>query len=322
MCDLSLVIVSWNARDYLIQALESIAATTARHGVEVIVVDNDSADGSPEAVEAGFPQVRLIRSGANLGFARGNNLGIPRCRGRLVGLVNSDVTVLPECLDRLIEFMDAHPRVGMAGPQVLNTDGSLQNSHWDFPSVGGMLARIMALDTLARRLRIVDTPARKTREGGDADTIRHVDVLSGCFMVLRREALEQVGLLDENFYIYGEDMDLCRRFHAAGWEVVYHPGARAIHAGGASSANAPLRFFLELQKANLQYWTKHHGRVGGLFFKAATLLQHLLRLAWGVAVYPFAARQRAASRLKIKRSAKCIEWLLRRNPMESMMGGR
>jgi GT2 family glycosyltransferase len=291
-------------------------------------------------VEASFPQVRLLRSGANLGFARANNLGIRQSRGRLVGLVNSDVTVLPECLDRLVEFMDAHPRVGMAGPEVLNPDGSLQNSHWDFPSVGGMLARVAALDTVARKINFksqisnfkfqisnhntnTNTNAKANSNPNANSSVLPVDVLSGCFMVLQREALERVGLLDEDFYIYGEDMDLCRRFHAAGWEVVYYTGARAIHAGGASSANAPVRFFIELQKANLQYWTKHHGRVGGLFFKGATLIQHLLRLAGSGIIYSFVPHLRPVTRQKIQRSAKCIEWLLRRAPaMDSGTAGQ
>jgi GT2 family glycosyltransferase len=306
MCDLSIIIVSWNARAYLVQALASIADTAPPGlALEVIVVDNDSRDGSPEAVERDWPAVRLIRSGANLGFAKANNLGIRQCRGRLVALVNSDVTVLPDCLARLAAFLDAHPRAGMAGPEVLNPDGTRQASHWDFPSWRGALGRMLALDTLARRLAPPAPPP-----GGAAAPASGVDVLSGCFIVMRREALEQVGLLDEDFYIYGEDMDLCRRFHAAGWGVVLLPAARAIHAGGASSANAPVRFFLELQKANLHYWTKHHGRPGRVFFLGTTFIHHLLRLVPSVIIYLVRPSLRLTIQNKIKRSAACMKWIL------------
>ena len=337
MCELSVVIVSWNAREYLLGAVDSILTTARRHGVEIIVVDNASGDGSPEAVAARFPDVTLIRNPTNLGFARANNIGIRAGHGRLVALVNSDVTVLPECLDTLIDFMDAHPRAGMAGPLVLNTDGTVQHSHWDFPSRGGALARTLALDTLVKRgarsaergegalarmlgldtlrLKLAKEPAAPAASTGTVTTSAAndgaaVEVLSGCFMVLRRTALEEVGLLDEDFYIYGEDMDLCRRFHAAGWEVHHVAAARAIHAGGASSANAPVRFFLELQKANLHYWTKHHGRGGRRFFLANTFIHHLLRLVPRVMMYVLYPPRRILTSQKIKRSAACMKWIL------------
>lgn len=310
MCELSIVIVSWNARDYLLGAVESILATTRRHTLELIVVDNASSDGSPEAVAARHPGVTLIRNPSNLGFARANNIGIRASRGRLVALINSDVTVLPECIDSLVEFMDAHPRVGMAGPLVLNTDGSVQHSHWDFPSRGGALARTLALDTLRLKMAPAAASPVAALPSAAADEGVAVEVLSGCFMVLRREALDRVGLLDEDFYIYGEDMDLCRRFHAAGWQVRHLAAARAIHAGGASSANAPVRFFIELQKANLHYWTKHHGRAGRRFFLATTFIHHLLRLIPGVIIYLAYPPRRLPTSQKIKRSAACMKWIL------------
>lgn len=307
MPDVSLIIVSWNARRHLVNCLRSVQYGLKRFSGEVIVVDNQSSDGSPEAAQEAYPSALLIRNERNLGFAKANNIGIERAGGRYLALVNSDVIILPECLDRLIEFMDAHPQVGLAGPQVLNTDSTLQASHWDFPTVGNSLRRTLAVDTLWRKL----TRAERQKELLDAEpTARPVDVLSGCFLLIRREAFAQVGGLDEGYFMYGEDMDLCRRYHQAGWGVEYYTGARAIHAGGASSANAPVRFFLEMQKANLRYWTKHHGLAGRAFYLANTLVHHLLRLPPNAALYLVRPSRRVSTGHKLLRSTACLDWAL------------
>lgn len=308
MIDVSLIIVSWNAKEHLTNCLRSIEYGLKRYQGEVIVVDNQSSDGSPAAAREVYPQVRLIENEENLGFAKANNIGIREAAGRYVGLVNSDVIVLPDCLDRLIQFLDQHPRCGIVGPEVLNTDGSLQPSHWSFPSVSNSLRRTLALDTAGLKIARAAHPQPEA-EPTEPLTIG-VDVLSGCFQLIRREALERVGLLDDGFFMYGEDMDLCRRFHAAGWEVIYTTGARAIHAGGASSANAPLRFFLEMQKANLRYWTKHHGLPGRCFFLANAFFHHLFRLLPSMAMYLVRPSLRMMIRPKIQRSTACLEWLL------------
>lgn len=307
MCDVSLIIVSWNARRYLLDCLGSIPAGLSRYGGETLVVDNLSTDGGPREVEACYPQVKLIRNQENLGFAKANNIGIRASRGRYVCLVNSDVTLLPGCLDRLIEFMDAHPHIGIVGPKILNPDRTLQASCWDFPSVPGALRRTLALDSAQARVRRhLPLPATN----GPEATAQQVEVLSGCCLLIRRRALDQVGLLDEGFFMYDEDVDLCRRFHEARWRVVYYTGAQAIHAGGASSANAPVRFFLELQKADLRYWAKHHGPLGKGFYRLNTLLHHLLRLIPQSFLYLVRPSRRMALKPKLERSSACIGWLL------------
>ena len=142
----SVIIVNWNARDYLLQCLETLSSEPCRYPMEIIVVDNESADGSPEAVQKKFPNVRLIRAGANLGFAKANNLGVAQSRGRYLAFVNSDVKVLKNCLTTLVDYLEQHPEAGMAGPRVTGGDGKLQRSCRGFPTVWNMFCRALALD--------------------------------------------------------------------------------------------------------------------------------------------------------------------------------
>jgi hypothetical protein len=136
----------------------------------------------------------------------------------------------------------------------------------------------------------------------DHNSVQQVDVINGCFWVVRRQALSEVGLLDDNFFMYGEDMDWCKRFNAAGWKVVYFPLTEALHYGGASSSNAPVRFYVEMQKANLKYWDKHHGGLTKITYMAIISLHQLLRAIIFTAVYIFVPSKRNASFFKIKRS--------------------
>src|SRR5208337_5435775 len=178
------------------------------------------SDGSPEAVEAQFPHVQLIRSGGNLGFAKANSLGVSHSRGRYLAFVNSDVKVLKNCLTLLVDYSDKTPGAGMVGPRIIGGDGKLQRSCRGFPSVWNMFCRALALDCLF--------PKNKAFTGyklyhWPQDSPRPVDILTGCFWLVRREALTRVGLLDEGFFMYGEDKDWCKRFWAQGWQVVFVP---------------------------------------------------------------------------------------------------
>lgn len=265
-CDLSVVIVSWNARRHLCDCLRSIEETRGDLALETIVVDNASSDGSPEAVKEAFPGVRLIEAGSNLGFARGNNLGIRHSRGRYLFLINSDVVLHAGCLQALLAFMDTHPDVGLAGPRLLNADGSMQVSCRFQPTLANHLGRALFLNTA-----LADPAYRK-------DIVSDVQVITGAFWVARREAVETVGGLDEAFFFYGEDLDWCLRFQRAGWRLCFFPGAFAVHFGGASSANDAARFSAELQRARLRLWEKYHGRLSSLLYLAIEMLYHVLRL--------------------------------------------
>ena len=302
----SVIIVSWNARDYLKQCLESLTPAVCRYPMEIIVVDNASSDGSPELVENSFPHVRLVRNSTNLGFARGNNVGIRNSSGRYLCLVNSDVKMLPDCINRLVEYGEQHPEVGMAGPRIIGGDGKLQRSCRGFPTLWNMLCRALALDTIFPRIKLF---TGYSLSYWPQDRTRPVDILSGCFWLIRRETLSRVGLLDEAFFMYGEDMDWCKRFWLGGSSLVFVSQAEAIHFGRASSSNSPVRFYIEMQRADLQYWKKHHSRIATAGYFLVSCLHLLLRMLGYSLALLFRKSARQNYRYKVKRSFACLKWL-------------
>ncbi len=302
----SVIIVNWNAREFLLSCLASLYAGACCHSMEIVVVDNASTDGSVAAVNKKFPQVRLIQNSANLGFARANNLGTAASTGRYLCYVNSDVKVLTDCISRLVDYGEQAPRVGMAGPRIVGGDGRLQRSCRGFPSLWNMLCRALALDTLFSGSRLF---TGYSLVHWSQEELRAVDILSGCFWLVRRDALNQVGPLDEAFFMYGEDLDWCKRFWNRGWKVVYVPTAEAIHYGGASSANAPLRFFIERQRADLQYWRKHHARPAVAAFFLISLLHLALRALGYTLALGLNRHERPTYRQKVARSVACLKWM-------------
>jgi GT2 family glycosyltransferase len=272
--DLSIVIVGWNAKQYLEMCLESLATASPRRSIEIFVVDNASTDGSSEMIEARFPYVKLIRSNENLGFSKGNNLAIRKCRGRYIALINPDVVILPGCLDGLANFLDEHPTVGNVGPRVLNPDLTLQVSCRRFPTLWNNFCSAVGLSSAFKNSKVFSGERMCFSRH---DRTVQVDILVGCFSMIRREAFKAVGLLDEELFMYGDDLDWCRRCWNSGWEVVFYPGARAIHYGGKTTASYPVRFAVAQQRSILYYWSKHHGFSGVLAIRSIVLLHHALR---------------------------------------------
>ncbi|MGB7769555.1 MAG: glycosyltransferase family 2 protein [Verrucomicrobiia bacterium] len=308
----SIIIVSWNARDYLKQCLESLTPAVCRYPMEIIVVDNASSDGSPELVKSNFPRVELIRNPANLGFAKGNNLGIENSKGRYLCLINSDVKVLPDCINRLVDYCEQHPEVGMVGPRIVGGDGKLQRSCRGFPSLWNMFCRAFALDTIFPRCKLF---TGYSLSYWPQDSTRTVDILSGCFWLIRRETLSRVGLLDEAFFMYGEDMDWSKRFWLAGSSLAFVPSAEAVHYGGASSSNFPVRFYIEKQRADLQYWRKHHSRIATAGYFLISCLHLLLRTMGYSLAFMFHNGARQNYHYKVKRSLACLKWLFSESVM-------
>jgi GT2 family glycosyltransferase len=303
---LSIVIVTWNAKKFVDECLESLRTYSQRADVETFVVDNASTDGTPELVSACYPEVTLIRNPDNSGFARGNNIGIARSSGKFVALINSDVRVLPGCIDKMIAYMESQPRVGLLGPRMLGASGQAGRSYMRAPTLWRYFCRAMALDYVFPNSQAFGgymMPYFKR------DRIAEVDVLNGWFWMTRREALDQVGLLDEAFFMYGEDIDWCKRFRDAGWGVVYFPEAESIHYGGASSSKAPLRFYVEMQRANLQYWKKHFSRASQLAYLAILFIHLSVRVA-GYALLLIVKPKRSETSYKIQRSLACLRWIL------------
>jgi N-acetylglucosaminyl-diphospho-decaprenol L-rhamnosyltransferase len=265
--DLTVIIVSWNVRDLLSRCLHSLVAEASpsdqdlslRIGgslVEIVVVDNASADGSAEMIRAEFPQVRLLVNDDNRGFAAASNQGLALSRGRQLLLLNPDTEVLGDALPDMLRYVDAHPAVGALGPRLRYPDGSLQSSRRRFPTFATALVESTVVqewwsdNRILRRYYMADTPD---------DAIQPVDWVVGACLLVRREAYEQVGGLDEGFFMYSEEMDWCHRIKDAGWEVVYLPTATVVHHEGKSSEQVVPARHIHFQSSKVRYFRKHHG---------------------------------------------------------------
>lgn len=261
--ELTIIIVSWNTRDILLNCIKSISDEILPVSHQIIVVDNASSDNSVEAVRESFPEVIVIENHANFGFAKANNVAITRSKSEYVCLVNSDVIVLSGCIEALLEFMRRHTDVGIIGPKLLNADGSFQLSCKRFPTLWKTLCVALGLHKLFPHSSLF---CGTQMTDLDENAIQDVQSIAGAFCLVRRSAIDQVGLLDEDFFFYGEDVDWCKRFHDAGFRVIYYPLAKAVHLGGSSSSKDPLRFNQELYSAKLRYWNKHHSKLSKLLF--------------------------------------------------------
>jgi GT2 family glycosyltransferase len=252
---LSVIVVSWNVRDLLRDCLLALPAATAGLVAEVIVVDNASDDGSAEMVEAAFPRVMLLRNDANVGFARANNRGMAAARGRHLVLLNSDTVAHPNSITDMVRFLDERPRAGAASPRLLRPDGTPQPyAFGDDPTPRYLLRRALAHK---RRRHLHDWDAGEPIEAG---------WVSGACLVARREAVEQVGGLDERIFMYFEDNDWCRRMRLRGWEVWYNPRAEITHIGGAGLNQNP-RARAAYYESLAYFYRKHYGPIAGAIMR-------------------------------------------------------
>lgn len=255
ICNISIIIVNYNTRDLLISCIESIYNYTKKSNIEIIVIDNDSKDGSAEAVKKTFKDVILIESHENLGFGKANNVGIRQAKGEYVCLVNSDIELIENTFDIIYDYMEKNKSIGVVGPKTVNADRSVNPNVRKFPTLWNCFCDCFYVSKVLSRFKHFQG---RTLKNFDYDTESIVEVLSGCFMFIRRAALEQVGELDERFFIYGEDTDWGMRFKKAGWPCLYWPGTTVIHLEGASSKKENIRFLKELEKADYQYWVKYN----------------------------------------------------------------
>jgi len=274
MVDLSVVILSWNVRDLLRQCLQSVTITRLLTS-EIIVVDNASSDGSPDMLRAEFPEVRLIVSATNRGYPGGNNDGMTAASGRYVLILNPDTLVVGDALSTMLTYADAHSDVGVIGPQLLNPDGSVQSSRRRFPTLLTGLFESTWLQSLAprgvlRHYYVQDRPD---------DATQAVDWVTGACLLVRREVIQQVGLLDEGFFMYSEELDWCRRIKQAGWKIVYLPEAKIIHYMGRSSDQVVAQRHIYFQTSKVRYFRKHHGALTAGVLRASLLLMYAWQLA-------------------------------------------
>ena len=257
MIDLTVVVVNYNVRDLLRDCLGSVQAGARRWSFEVIVVDNCSSDGSAKMVAAEFPDVRLIVSPSNDGFAAANNRGIRAAQpSRYVMLLNPDTVVLPDALDKLIDFMETHPEAGVVGPKLVKGDGRLDLAcRRSFPTPRIGFYHAFGLDKLFPR-----SPefAQYNLTYLDEDELSEVDCVVGAAMLVRAQALDQAGLLDERFFMYGEDLDWAFRIRQQGWKVFYNPAVVIVHYKGQSSRQRSVRSILAFYDAMVTFHRKHY----------------------------------------------------------------
>jgi N-acetylglucosaminyl-diphospho-decaprenol L-rhamnosyltransferase len=246
VADVSVVVVTWNALPWLEQCLESV------RGREVVVVDHGSTDGTVAFVHERFPGVRVIEQ-ENKGMGGGNNAGMRAVDGRYFFLLNSDAWVVGDALDQLVEFADAHPEAAVVGPKLLNTDGTLQRSVRGEPTLWRLATEYLFIRKLAPRSKRLNP---LYRGDFDHDRVAEVDWLFGPALLVRREAADAVGLFDEDFFMFSEEVDWMTRFRRAGWTVVFFPDAEVVHVGGASHGG---RMYVENLRGHLRWFAKHRG---------------------------------------------------------------
>jgi GT2 family glycosyltransferase len=246
----SIIVVSHNACDELERCLDSVAGGER----EVIVVDNASSDGSPQLVRERFPAVRLLELPENRGFGAGNNEGMRIAAGRWFLLLNSDAWPVGNAIDELVDFGDRHAEIGIAGPKLLNPDGSLQRSVRGFPTVWRLATEYFFLRKLAPGTRALNA---FYAAGFDHQKVRRAEFLMGAALLVRREAIAQVGGFDERFFMFSEETDLCYRMRQAGWTVEFYPEAEFVHVGGASTSREWGRMYREQLRGHLLFLAKH-----------------------------------------------------------------
>jgi len=253
---LSICIVNFNAKEYLRKCLESIYATSSKESFEIIVVDNASSDGSQEMIEQNFKKVRLIKNSENLGFAKANNQALKASNGEYLFVLNNDTIVSNNSLDILIKFMKEHPEVGACGPKILNADGTIQHQcKRGFPTPWNSLSYFLKLDKLFPKSKLF---------GGylltylDSEKIQEVNSLSGAAMLVKDKIIKEVGYMDENYYLYADDIDWCYRIKKAGWKIYYLPEAQIIHYGGkGGTAKKPYRNIYYFYRTAFLFYRKH-----------------------------------------------------------------
>ncbi len=300
MVDLSIIIVNWNTRDLLTQCLESIFKRVRGVDFEVLVVDNGSTDGSGSKAKKAVPSIRFIESEKNVGFAKAANQGILKTSEKYVLLLNPDTQVKDEAIERLVTFMDTHLEAGIAGAQLLNSDGSKQNSIANFPS----LATELFNKSLLRRLFPKKFPGKEKNYPEPVE----VDSVIGACMMVRRDALDQIGLLDENYFLFLEETDWCYRMRKAGWKIYHVPQAEIYHFQGKSAEIEKKKARVEYFRSRYHFFKKNRGRLQWFILLTGLLIRlgfEVLAMTVGSLVTFFAIK---SWRKRLSIYAYLLEW--------------
>lgn len=293
--DVSVVVVNWNTRDDLRRCLRSVFDETRDVTIEVFVVDNASADGSAGMVRAEFPAVTLIANDTNRGFAAANNQALVLAKGRYALLLNPDTSVRDGAIGRTVRIADADPRIGVLGCQVHLREGEIQQTCFRFSTAFDEFLINTGLDRLVPAGWFDGGPGMRT---WDRRSARDVEVVSGMYMLVRREAMAEVGVMDDAYFVYAEEADWCWRFRKAGWRCSFTPEARIVHhdGGGRSTSQVRARMYVQLQKSILIFHRKNVGWFSFAAVKSIYVASNAVRVALFGLQALFAAGARAKAR--------------------------
>jgi len=282
----SVIIVSWNVRDLLRRCLRSVGSEQSAVNsqpfsvhcsrfIEVLVVDNASSDGTVEMLRAEFPGVRVMANAENVGFTRGNNEALAEAQGRYLFLLNPDTELRPGALQALIDYMEAHPRVGIVGPRLFYGDGTPQSSRRRFPTLATAFLESTKLQQWFPRNRVL---TRYYMLDTSDDATQEVDWVNGSAMFVRRQVYEQIGGFDEAFFMYSEELDWCYRAKQAGWQVVYLPTAQVTHYEGKSSEQVVASRDIYFHSSKIRFFRKYRGAFIAEILRAFLLLTFVYQI--------------------------------------------
>jgi len=269
MIDLSIIIVNWNSKDVLKDCLNSIYKSRFNSEYEILVVDNGSSDNSAEVIEKQFPHVRLIKNKENAGYAQANNQAIGESKGRYVLLLNPDTIILNNAIEKMVDFLSKNKDIGILGPKIFRRDGSLQISCYRFYSLSSLFSTKILFTRFGKGWFYKNFDYNQTKE---------VDVVAGACLLIKREMIKNVGLLDERFFMYSEEADWCFRAKKSGWKVVFYPEAEIIHLIGASSENIQEEMDVEAYRSQTKFFNKHFSKKKAKAMKTLLFAGVLLRV--------------------------------------------
>jgi hypothetical protein len=276
MLDVSVILVSWNTRDLVMACLRSLPAACAGLSWEAIVVDNASSDDTVASIHRDLPDVRVIANPSNVGFAAANNIGIRASAARYVLCLNSDTVAHAESIAHMVQFADARPRAGVVGPRLLNADGSFQSSCSDLPTAG---IEILSVTSVGERLLRAGYPGFAEAECQQPFKPGYV---SGACLLVRREAADQVGLMTEDYFMYGEEVDWCWRMWRQNWETWHDPDARIVHYGGQSTRQVKASMIVALYRSKVEVLRRFRGNLHAQLLRATVFV--VWRIKWLLAL--------------------------------------
>jgi N-acetylglucosaminyl-diphospho-decaprenol L-rhamnosyltransferase len=312
--DVTVVIVSWNVRGYLARCLAGLRreARSAPYTTRVVVVDNGSTDGTLQMLAEHFPEVGVLANPSNRGFGAANNRALAQCTTRYALVLNPDTELLPGALTHLVAELEAHPEAAVCGPMLLNADGSVQSSRRRLPRAATgfvestLVQRFLPDLALLRHYYAADRPD---------DVAQEVDWVTGAAMLVRMSAAREVGLFDERFFMFSEELDWCWRFRRAGWTVRYTPAARVIHYGGRSTAQVPVQRQLLFLHAKYRLYRTYFGHATALLLRAFIFCTYVAQLAEEAVKLLYRAEQRPLRAARVRAFLQILRWHLHGTPL-------